>query len=116
MLALRTVTYCTENEETPEYEPSFLHAKVAVVDGCWSTVGSSNLDPLSLLLAREANVVIDDREFAAGLRAALQAAMRQAGLLVRPEWLAQRRWHLRVLDRLAFGLMRLALWLTGHRY
>ncbi|RUP23783.1 MAG: cardiolipin synthase ClsB [Curvibacter sp.] len=102
--------------EIHEYEPSFLHAKVAVVDGCWSTVGSSNLDPLSLLLAREANVVIDDREFAAGLRAALQAAMRQAGLLVRPEWLAQRRWHLRVLDRLAFGLMRLALWLTGHRY
>ena len=102
--------------EILEYEPSFLHAKVAVVDGSWSTVGSSNLDPLSLLLAREANVVIDDREFAAGLRRSLQAAMRQAGRLVQPELLAQRPWHLRVLDRLAFGLMRLALWLTGYRY
>jgi cardiolipin synthase A/B len=102
--------------EIHEYEPSFLHAKVAVVDGCWSTVGSSNLDPLSLLLAREANVVIDDREFAAGLRSALQAAMRKAGRPVQPELLARRPWRLRVLDRLAFGLMRLALWLTGYRY
>lgn len=102
--------------EIHEYEPSFLHAKVAVVDGCWSTVGSSNLDPLSLLLAREANVVIDDREFAAGLRNALHAAMRQAGRPVQPELLARRSWHLRVLDRVAFGLMRLALWLTGYRY
>lgn len=102
--------------EIHEYGPSFLHAKVAVVDGCWSTVGSSNLDPLSLLLAREANVVIDDREFATHLRSALQAAMRQAGRRVQPELLAQRPWRLRVLDRLAFGLMRLALWLTGYRY
>jgi len=102
--------------EIHEYEPSFLHAKVAVVDGCWSTVGSSNLDPLSLLLAREANVVIDDREFAAGLRSALQAAMQQAGRPVQPELLARRPWRLRVLDRVAFGLMRLALWLTGYRY
>jgi cardiolipin synthase len=37
---------------------------VAVIDGHWATVGSSNLDPLSLLLAREANVVVDDQGFA----------------------------------------------------
>ena len=48
-----------------EYSPSFLHAKVAVIDGRWATVGSSNLDPFSLLLAREANVVIEDAGFAA---------------------------------------------------
>ncbi|MFX5839798.1 phospholipase D-like domain-containing protein, partial [Acinetobacter baumannii] len=50
--------------EIHEYAPSFLHAKVAVVDALgdrpWATVGSSNLDPLSLLLAREANVVVED--------------------------------------------------------
>ena len=113
---LRVESITKPGAEIHEYEPSFLHAKVAVVDGCWSTVGSSNLDPLSLLLAREANVVIDDREFAAGLRSALHAAMRQAGRPVQPELLARRSWHLRVLDRVAFGLMRLALWLTGHRY
>ncbi|MFN3565036.1 MAG: cardiolipin synthase ClsB, partial [Burkholderiaceae bacterium] len=44
--------------EIHEYVPSYLHAKVAVIDGFWSTVGSSNIDPYSLLLAREANVVV----------------------------------------------------------
>jgi cardiolipin synthase len=58
-----------------EYAPSFLHAKVAVIDGHWATVGSSNLDPLSLLLAREANVVVDDARFAARLRNRLVEAM-----------------------------------------
>ena len=49
--------------EIIEYAPSFLHAKVAVFDGpqgAIATVGSSNLDPLSLLLAREANVFVRD--------------------------------------------------------
>ena len=64
--------------EIIEYEPSFLHAKVAVVDadgGALATVGSSNLDPLSLLLAREANVVIEDTGFAGELRENLLAAI-----------------------------------------
>jgi cardiolipin synthase len=51
-----------------EYRRRPLHAKVAVVDGEWSTVGSSNLDPLSLSLNLEANVLVRDRDFAADLR------------------------------------------------
>ncbi|MCZ7655403.1 MAG: phospholipase D-like domain-containing protein [Rhodocyclaceae bacterium] len=35
-----------------KYHQGFHHAKVAVVDGCWATMGSSNIDPFSLLLAR----------------------------------------------------------------
>jgi cardiolipin synthase A/B len=50
-----------------EYTPAFLHAKVAVVDDDWATVGSSNIDPLSLLLNLEANVVVRDTGFAATL-------------------------------------------------
>ncbi|WP_428425469.1 cardiolipin synthase ClsB [Methylibium sp.] len=50
-----------------EYTPAFLHAKVALVDQRWATVGSSNIDPLSLLVNLEANVFVDDREFAATL-------------------------------------------------
>lgn len=61
--------------EIHEYHRSFLHAKVAVIDDCWATVGSSNIDPMSLLLAREANVVIDDEPFALELRASLDEAM-----------------------------------------
>jgi cardiolipin synthase A/B len=58
-----------------EYTPAFLHAKVAVVDDTWATVGSSNIDPLSLLLNLEANVVVDDANFAAALATALDTAM-----------------------------------------
>jgi cardiolipin synthase A/B len=51
-----------------EYTPAFLHAKVATVDDRWATVGSSNIDPISLLLNLEANVVIQDSHFATQLR------------------------------------------------
>jgi cardiolipin synthase A/B len=64
--------------EVYEYTPAFLHAKVAVVDGHWATVGSSNIDPISLLLNLEANVVVEDRGFADELRAALEHAMAQS--------------------------------------
>ncbi len=102
--------------EIHEYAPSFLHAKVAVIDGHWATVGSSNLDPLSLLLAREANVVVDDAGFAHDLRHRLVQAMEQHGLRVDPAHYAQRPWQQRVRDRLAYGLMRLGVFLTGNRY
>ncbi|WP_288482105.1 cardiolipin synthase ClsB [uncultured Acidovorax sp.] len=106
--------------EIHEYAPSFLHAKVAVVDALgdrpWATVGSSNLDPLSLLLAREANVVVEDTAFARDLRQRLVHAMQHAGRRMDPARYAGRPLRQRVLDRLAFGLMRLALWLTGNRY
>lgn len=52
-----------------EYTPAFLHAKVALVDDDWATVGSSNIDPLSLLLNLEANVVVRDPDFARALAA-----------------------------------------------
>ena len=58
-----------------EYGKSFLHAKVAVVDDEWATVGSSNIDPFSLLLAKEGNLVVRDRRFAAELQASLTEAM-----------------------------------------
>ncbi len=57
-----------------EYTPAYLHAKVAVVDEAWATVGSSNIDPLSLLLNLEANVVIADRDFVADLAQELDTA------------------------------------------
>ncbi len=57
-----------------EYTPAFLHAKVAVIDDDWATVGSSNIDPLSLLLNLEANVVVRDAEFARTLAARFDVA------------------------------------------
>ncbi|MEF7613885.1 cardiolipin synthase ClsB [Aquincola sp. MAHUQ-54] len=61
-----------------EYCERPLHGKVALVDDEWSTVGSSNLDPLSLSLNLEANVVIRDGSFNAVLRERLQYLMDNA--------------------------------------
>jgi len=58
-----------------EYTPAYLHAKVAVIDGQWATVGSSNIDPLSLLLNLEANAIVHDRQFAADLALRFEAAV-----------------------------------------
>ena len=106
--------------EIHEYAPSFLHAKVAVMDAQtpypWATVGSSNLDPLSLLLAREANVVIEDARFAQKLRQQLVQAMDNAGQVLDPAGYALRPLRKRVLDWLAFGAMRAALWVAGKSY
>lgn len=99
-----------------EYAPSFLHAKVAVIDGRWATVGSSNLDPLSLLLAREANLVIDDLGFAEELRTRLRAAMAFAGPAMEAASYARRPLRQRFLEYVAMLVMRLALLVSGKRY
>ena len=61
--------------EIHEYRPSFMHAKVAVVDAKWATIGSSNIDPFSLWLAREANLAVMDAGFATALREELLKQM-----------------------------------------
>ncbi len=67
-----------------EYSPAFLHAKVAVVDDDWATVGSSNIDPLSLLLNLEANVIIRDQPFAADLALRIEAALQVSTEVLSP--------------------------------
>jgi len=61
-----------------EYTPAYLHAKVGLVDEEWATVGSSNIDPLSLLLNLEANLLVRDRDFVAQLSAELEVAWTQS--------------------------------------
>ncbi len=106
--------------EIHAYEVSFLHAKVAVIDAHgdrpWVTVGSSNLDPLSLLMAREANVVVEDAAFAKDLRARLQTAIDNEGEQLLPSQFGKRSLWQRSLDWLAYGTMRAVLWLMGQRY
>ena len=97
--------------EIYEYQPSELHAKVAVIDSDWATVGSSNLDPLSLVLSREANVVVYDQAFSQQLKASLEAALtNHARQITHVDWRNRSRWE-RLKSRLVFGLLRvLAAW------
>jgi cardiolipin synthase len=102
--------------EIVEYTPSYLHAKVAVIDSRWMTVGSSNLDPLSLLLAREANIVAQAPAVAGDLREALLRAMDEGGRVVNVSDYQRRSWFQRWLDWSAYSLMRIAIFLTARRY
>lgn len=102
--------------EIYEYQPSFLHAKVAVMDHQWVTVGSSNLDPLSLLLAREANVVARHVGLATDLRASLMQAIQAHAMRIDPEAYVQRsRWQLWI-DASAAAVLRFGVLLTGRRF
>ena len=99
--------------EIQEYHRSFLHAKVAVFDGRRASVGSSNIDPFSLLLAREANVFVDDAGFAAELRASLlEAIARGAQPVPSRQWKRKPLW-LRVRIWLAYGIARLFIAFAG---
>jgi cardiolipin synthase len=76
-----------------EYTPAFLHAKVALVDARWATVGSSNIDPLSLLLNLEANVIVRDAGFCAGMAERLDRAFAVSEeILQAPPIAGWRRW------------------------
>jgi cardiolipin synthase len=97
-----------------EYDQAELHAKVAVVDDDWATVGSSNIDPFSLLLAREANLVVRDAGFAAELRASLTAALDGAAREVRVEDQRRRPWHARLASVLAYSAVRFMLGVTRY--
>lgn len=97
-----------------EYHRSFLHAKVAVVDGSWATVGSSNIDPFSLLLAREANVVVADTGFAKALRASLESAMRDGARELRPEDWQRKSLLRRLMNWVAYGMVRLMIGIAGY--
>lgn len=82
-----------------EYRKTQLHAKVAVVDDDWATVGSSNCDGLSLFVNQEANVVVHDPVFAATLRARIELAIAD-GVSVCPQEYA----HIGRLRRWRYGL------------
>jgi cardiolipin synthase A/B len=93
-----------------EYHRSMLHGKVAVVDDAWSTVGSSNLDPFSLFLNREANVVVIDEKFAATLRASVMEEIRTGATKLEPARWQKRGWAGRARSWVAYGFAR---WVTG---
>jgi cardiolipin synthase len=100
--------------EIYEYQPSYLHAKVAVVDGLWATVGSSNIDPFSLLLALEANLAVKNAGFAGELRTSLLAAIDNDAVRIGDEYGASRNWLDKLISRISYGIVRLLIGLLGY--
>jgi len=102
-----------------EYCERPLHGKVAVVDGQWSTVGSSNLDPLSLTLNLEANLVIRDADFAHHLGLRLEELITHHCKLIAPEppvpaWAFWRPLRSFLVFHLLSGYSRWFSWLPRH--
>ena len=89
-----------------EYCRRPFHGKVGVIDGEWATVGSSNLDPLSLSLNLEANVVARDAGFAAGLRERLMRLLRDDCRPVDESRMPPERWWHALTRPLLFHCLR----------
>ncbi len=91
-----------------EYRHTQLHGKLAVIDGEWATVGSSNFDGLSLFINHEANIVVRDSAFANSLEHMIRAAAAE-GVVITAADVAQLSLPRRVWNRFAYGLYRLVL-------
>jgi len=91
-----------------EYRKTQLHAKIAVVDDDWATVGSSNCDGLSLFLNQEANVVVRDAAFARAVRAHILRGVAD-GVPIHPEEFAGIGWVRRACYGTAYFLYKLGM-------
>ena len=101
-----------------EYCERPLHGKVALMDDEWATVGSSNLDPLSLALNLEANVIIRDKAFNQQLFERLDFLMQHSCKQIRQEDIGELKgWGL-LRSFAAYHFTRLypgwASWLPRH--
>ncbi|WP_415914498.1 phospholipase D-like domain-containing protein [Paraburkholderia sp. J67] len=94
--------------EIAEYEKTMLHGKVAVVDCSWGTVGSSNLDALSLVLNNEANVLLVLHPQIQQLRDEILSAFDESPRIDRARYEA-RPWHVRAVNWLAWNTYRAAM-------
>ncbi|WJD47943.1 MULTISPECIES: cardiolipin synthase ClsB [unclassified Enterobacter] len=101
-----------------EYRRRPLHGKVALMDDHWATVGSSNLDPLSLSLNLEANLIIHDREFNQTLRENLNAIIANDCKRVDETMAPKRTWWNLAINVVVFHFLRkfpaLVGWLPAH--
>lgn len=93
--------------EIYEYHKSFMHSKVAVIDNHWATVGSSNIDPFSLLLAREANVIVLDKGFAEELKLDIERSIQEGAIRVLPDEWVQGHYLKRMISWLVYHMVRL---------
>ena len=110
----RIQAFCLAASATVEggevYRPIYVHAKVAIIDDLWSTVGSANLNNRGMRDDTELNVATLDAELARGLRMLLWAEhlelLGEASMLTVARHLGHQRHPPRVSLRERFGLRR----------
>lgn len=88
-----------------ELQDAVLHAKTAVVDGVWSTIGSSNMDWRSLVDNNEANVVVLGEDFATEMTRVFERDLAQSQVITAEAWAARplpqrvKEWFARLAER-----------------
>ena len=90
-----------------EREDALLHAKTALIDGVWSTIGSTNLDWLSLAYNQEINAVVLGQEFGTQMRALFDKDIESSRLVTLEKW-QQRSIGVRLKE---LGARLLARWI-----
>lgn len=97
-----------------EYHKSHMHSKVAVIDQRFSIVGSSNIDPFSLFLSLEANLIIDDQSFTEQLTQHLRQTIDAGAVLItKDEW--QRHHYVkRLMSWFVYGFVKVMLGAIGY--
>jgi cardiolipin synthase len=83
-----------------ELQIAVLHAKTAVIDGAWSTIGSANIDRRSFIHNYELNVVIVDPAFGASMESAFNEDMRDSKEVTLEKW-RHRPWADRIKETVA---------------
>jgi cardiolipin synthase len=79
--------------EIYEYEPSMIHAKIMIIDGLWSVIGSTNFDNRSFGLNDEVNLAARDAELAARLERDFQSDLGQSRRITYEEWKNRSFWE-----------------------
>jgi cardiolipin synthase len=84
--------------EIYEYQPTMFHVKVLVVDGLWTTVGSTNFDSRSFSVNDEANLNVYDRDFAAAQERIFEEDLKRSRRITLEEW-QNRPWSQKLWER-----------------
>ena len=100
--------------EIYEYRKSFMHSKVAVIDNYWATIGSSNIDPFSLLLAREANIIIQNKAFANELHTDIEFSIQDGAFIVTAQEWGKTNLVKHLASWIAYGVVRILLGIIGY--
>jgi len=106
--------FLRQHIELYEYRKSFMHSKVAVIDSNWATVGSSNIDPFSLLMAHEANIIVKNRAFSQQLKKELDTLIKEGATKITVQEWEHASIFKRMASWIAYGMIRLFLGITGH--
>lgn len=109
-------TLLSHNIEIYEYHQSFMHSKVAVIDDKWSIVGSSNIDPFSLLMSQEANILVEDVSFTNQLKQSIETSIQQGSKKIDANDWTHRPYIKRFLSWAVYGMVRVLISLAGYAH